>query len=430
MSAMAGGGVRWLYRGLMAALVPVALPLLTVRDRLVGKRRPPWSERLVRRLPSVAAGGLWIQAVSVGEVEIARRLIRALRERAPDLPITVTATTATGLELARSSLAGMAAVAACPLDTIGPVSRFCDQVRPRALILVETELWPEMLSQAGDRGIPVAVVNARLSARSAARYRRVRALLRPLLEPITLVLTRDVDDARRFQSIGVAADRITAVGNIKYDLEADPRPLPWRAAVEVAAGRRPVVVAGSTMEGEEAMVLDALAEVDEPRPLLVLAPRHPERFDAVAELVAARGLALARRSRLDQEPPTADADVFLLDTIGELSRAYALARVAFIGGSLVPTGGHNPLEPLAWGVPVVSGPHVHNFAEVYRLLFEAGAARCVDGPADLAGAIGRWLSDPVAAQAAGSAGEVVVRDNRGATERTASVLLELVDRTP
>jgi 3-deoxy-D-manno-octulosonic-acid transferase len=429
MSAMAGSGARWLYRGLMSAVVPLAVPVLSLRDRMVGKRRPPWSERLMHDDPEVAAGGLWIQAVSVGEVEIARRLVRALRAAAPELPITVTATTATGLELARSSLPDDTPVAACPLDLMGPVSRFLDLVRPRAVVLVETELWPEMLAQAGDRGIPVAVVNARLSARSTARYRRVRALLRPLLAPVTRVLTRGDDDAERFLSLGVAADRITAVGNIKYDLEPDPRPLVWRDAVEAAAGDRAVVVAGSTMDGEEAMVLDALDEL-QPRPFLILAPRHPERFDAVAELAGSRGLSVARRTRVESGPPGPATDVFLLDTIGELSRAYAMARVAFIGGSLVPTGGHNPLEPLAWGVPVLTGPHVHNFDEVYGLLFEAGAARSVEGKDELSAGFRAWLGDADAAMTAGSAGESVVRANRGATERTAAALLELVEPGP
>jgi 3-deoxy-D-manno-octulosonic-acid transferase len=429
MSAMAGSGARWLYRGLMSAVVPLAVPVLSLRDRMVGKRRPPWSERLMHDDPEVAAGGLWIQAVSVGEVEIARRLVRALRAAAPELPITVTATTATGLELARSSLPDDTPVAACPLDLMGPVSRFLDLVRPRAVVLVETELWPEMLGQAGDRGIPVAVVNARLSARSTARYRRVRALLRPLLAPVSRVLTRGGDDAERFLSLGVAADRITAVGNIKYDLEPDPRPLVWRDAVEAAAGDRAVVVAGSTMDGEEAMVLDALDEL-QPRPFLILAPRHPERFDAVAELAGSRGLSVARRTRVESGPPGPATDVFLLDTIGELSRAYAIARVAFIGGSLVPTGGHNPLEPLAWGVPVLTGPHVHNFDEVYGLLFEAGAARSVEGKDELSAGFRAWLGDADAAMTAGSAGESVVRANRGATERTAAALLELVEPGP
>jgi 3-deoxy-D-manno-octulosonic-acid transferase len=429
MSAMAGSGARWLYRGLMSAVVPLAVPVLSLRDRMVGKRRPPWSERLMHDDPEVAAGGLWIQAVSVGEVEIARRLVRALRAAAPELPITVTATTATGLELARSSLPDDVPVAACPLDLMGPVSRFLDLVRPRAVVLVETELWPEMLGQAGDRGIPVAVVNARLSARSTARYRRVRALLRPLLAPVSRVLTRGGDDAERFLSLGVAADRITAVGNIKYDLEPDPRPLVWRDAVEAAAGDRAVVVAGSTMDGEEAMVLDALDEL-QPRPFLILAPRHPERFDAVAELAGSRGLSVARRTRVESGPPGPATDVFLLDTIGELSRAYAMARVAFIGGSLVPTGGHNPLEPLAWGVPVLTGPHVHNFDEVYGLLFEAGAARSVEGKDELSAGFRAWLGDADAAMTAGSAGESVVRANRGATERTAAALLELVEPGP
>ena len=221
-----------------------------------------------------------------------------------------------------------------------------------------------------------------------------------------------------------AAIRVT--GNVKYDLEQDRRPLPWADAVSAAAGDRPVVVAGSTMEGEERTVLDAVARLDAAgrRVLLVVAPRHPERFDEVAGLVADRGLALARRSE-DTAPETC-TEVFLLDTIGELARAYRLASVAFIGGSLAPTGGHNPLEPAVWGVPVLSGPHVHNFTEVYDELTAAGGARLVADGAELHRALELWLDRSQEARAAGAAGRAVVEANRGATAATAEALLELI----
>ena len=418
----------WLYRILLGGLLPVALPALKLRQWMVGKSRPSFRSRLGRWLPELPDGGIWIQAVSVGEVEVARRLVREFEQQAPELPLFLTATTTTGLDLARRALGDKLRVFPCPIDLPGPVARVFDAGRPRLLVLVETELWPEMLHQAGQRGVPVAVVNARLSPASFAGYRRVAGRLRTLLEPLALVLARTETDADRFAALSVPKDRIVVSGNVKYDLEADHRPLAWEDNVRRVADDRPIIVAVSTMEGEEIQVLDALAGLgsDGAAPFLILAPRHPERFDAVARLVADRGLAVARRSGGEAVPP--GTDVFLVDTIGELARAYRLATVAFIGGSLVPTGGHNPLEPAVWGVPVLSGPQVHNFQEVYDEMTDAGGARLVENSAELRVALAAWLDEPAFASAAGSAGREVVERNRGATARTVSALLELVQR--
>jgi 3-deoxy-D-manno-octulosonic-acid transferase len=293
-------------------------------------------------------------------------------------------------------------------------------------VLVETELWPEMLHQARVRAVPVAVVNARLSPTSFTRYRRALPLLRPLLEPLTRVLARDESDAERFVSLGVAAERVKVVGNVKYDLEPDPTPLEWEGRLRSLAGDGAVVVAGSTMEGEEELVVEAVRRLEgvDDRPLLVLAPRHPERFDAVAEMLHRRGITAARRSESGPWPD--DAEVLLLDTIGELGRAYRLGRAAFIGGSLVPTGGHNPLEPAVWGVPVATGPHVFNFREVYAEMTAAGGAVVVEDAGGLAAVLSRWISEPDAARRAGARGRRVVEANRGATERTVTALLEMI----
>ncbi len=420
----------WIYRILMTVLVPIVIPLLALRDRLVGKRRPPWSERFAWRLPDVGAGGLWIHAVSVGEVEVARRLIAELDWETVAGPIVVTSTTATGLALARKNLAERASVLATPIDLPGPVRRVFDAVRPKALILVETELWPEMLHQAGRRGIPVVVVNARLSDASFRRYRRVKGVLQPLLRPLSLILTRDATDAERFRDLGLEDDRVTVGGNVKYDLEADRRPLEWGVEIAVCADGRPVIVAGSTLEGEESLVLDAVDSLgrEERRPLVILAPRHPERFESVAHLVSERGLTLIRRSRLP-EGVRAGIDVFLLDTIGELARSFQYGAVAFIGGSLVPSGGHNPLEPAVWGVPVVSGPWVANFEEVYREMVAAGGVRLVAGAGELGSVLDQWLLAPETARRAGEAGRRVVEENRGATARIAAEILQRLDGT-
>jgi len=307
------------------------------------------------------------------------------------------------------------------------VSRVLETVQPRLEVLVETELWPELLFQAARRDIPVAVANARLSEESFPRYRRVRRLLRPLLEPLTAVLARSDADAGRFAELGVPEGRIRTLGNIKYDLEPSPEPLPWQETVRSWAGGRPVVVAGSTMDGEEGTVLDAVHAVGgSERLFLVLAPRHPERSDSVRRQLEERGIRLALRSALDPAPKR--ADVLLLDTIGELGRAYRLAAAAFIGGSLVPTGGHNPLEPAVWSVPVLTGPHVHNFQEVYDELVAAGGAVVVEDSRSLAGTLGGWLDDDDAARAAGDAALSVVERNRGATARTVDELLTLAGR--
>ncbi len=416
----------WVYRVLVAVVLPFVIPVLKIRQLFTGKSRPRLRDRMGFDLPELPQDGIWIQAVSVGEVELARRLITELRRESPELPLFVTATTATGLDLARRSFGKEVPVFPCPLDLAGPVRRVLEAARPRLLVLVETELWPEMLYQAGRRGIPVAVVNARLSEGSFAGYLRVASPLRSLLAPLALVLARTEADGERFAALGVPADRISVSGNVKYDLEPDERPLEWAEAVRSAAGGRPIVVAGSTMEGEEAQVLDAVAKLraDGAAPFLILAPRHPERFDAVARILGERGLVFSRRSGGEAIPP--GADVFLLDTIGELSRAYRLAQVAFIGGSLAPTGGHNPLEAAAWGVPVLSGPHVHNFLEVYDEMTAAGGARLVADVVELRVAAAVWLDDDKFARAAGAAGREVVETNRGATGRTVTALLELI----
>jgi 3-deoxy-D-manno-octulosonic-acid transferase len=420
----------WLYRAVLWLALPIAIPLLLLRDRLTGKRRPPFSDRLACALPELPDGGVWIHAVSVGEVELARRLIRELTARGRELPLLVTATTATGLELARKTLSAAARVVPAPLDLPGPIGRVLDAARPRLLVLVETELWPELLHQAGRRDIPVAIVNGRLSEGSSAGYRRVRWLLGPLLEPLSKVLVRDRSDAVRFAAIGVSEPKIDVAGNVKYDLEADPTPLEWSDSLARIARGRPVVVAGSTMEGEEAMVLDAVvhAAPSTGPVFVVLAPRHPERFQAVARMLAERGLDFARRSTLADSAHPERCDVLLLDTIGELARVYRHGAVAFIGGSLVPTGGHNPLEAAVWGVPVLSGPHVFNFREVYDEMTAAGAVRLVADAEALADALAAWLTDPPSAAAAGRAGRAVVEANRGATARTADALLALIDR--
>ncbi len=408
----------WLYRAVMSVSLPLTAPYLLVADRRRGKRRPPLAQRLGRKLPPIPAGGVWVQAVSVGEVAVARPLLAELRRRHPGLPLVLSATTATGLAMA--SGAHLADVTLpFPLDLPGPVRRLMDAARPRLVVLVETELWPELLAACGARATPVAVVNARVSDKSFRGYRAARALLRPLLAPITIALAQDDLSARRLAAMGVPAERVRTAGNVKFDATSPPAPSKVADELRRLAGGRPVVVAGSTMPGEDAQVLAAIARL-ETRPFLLLAPRHPERAPEVMQLAAERGYSVTRRTLLSGA--AAGSDVVVLDTVGELASLYQLADIAFIGGSLVPTGGHNPIEPARFAVPVLSGPHVRNFAAVYREFVAEGAARVVHSDAELTEALARWLGAPAEARAAGEAGRALLTRNAGATARIVDTL--------
>jgi 3-deoxy-D-manno-octulosonic-acid transferase len=410
----------WLYRALMAVVLPLLTPFLLVADRRRGKKRPPWAQRLGWRLPAIPRGGIWMQAVSVGEVAVARPVLAELRRRHPGLPLVLSATTSTGLAMATGAQLADVTLP-FPVDVPGPVRRLMGAAAPRLVILVETELWPELLNACGARGIPVALVNARVSDKSFRGYRALRGLLRPLLRPVTLVLAQTDQDAARLCEIGVASDRIRVTGNVKFD--AAPPGAPPRVLEElrgVAAGR-PVLIAGSTMIGEDEEVLDAVQRIPaQRRPLLMLAPRHPERASDVVQLVAARGLPVVRRTLLSEAP--AGCAVVVLDTVGELAALYQVADVAFIGGSLVATGGHNPIEPARFGVPVLTGPHVRNFSSVYHHFISAGAARVVHSAGDLAAALNSWLANREELRAAGEAGQQLLARHAGATARTVDAL--------
>jgi 3-deoxy-D-manno-octulosonic-acid transferase len=410
----------WLYRALMAVSLPVLAPFLFVADRRRGKKRPPWAQRLGRRLPPIPVGGVWVQAVSVGEVAVARPLLAELRRRHPELPIVLSATTSTGLALATG--AHLADVTLpFPVDLPGPVRRLMNAASPRLVVLVETELWPELLAACGVRRIPVGLVNARVSDRSLAGYRAIRSIMRPLLQPVSVALAQSEEDATRLARVGVPTERIRVTGNIKFD--AHPAGAPPRVLDELRrlAGERRVVVAGSTMVGEDEQVVDAIVRLPpEHRPFLLLAPRHPERASAVLQVVAARGLSAVRRTLLAEAPRS--CGVVVLDTVGELAALYRLADIAFIGGSLVPTGGHNPIEPARFGVPVLTGPHVRNFGAVYQHFVSAGAAKVVHSAQELTDALARWLTDAASAHAAGEAGLRLLEQNAGATARTVDAL--------
>jgi 3-deoxy-D-manno-octulosonic-acid transferase len=410
----------WLYRALMVVSLPILAPFLFIADRRRGKKRPPWARRLGRRLPAIPPGGVWVQAVSVGEVAVARPLLAELRRRHPGLPLVLSATTSTGLAMATGAQLADVTLP-FPVDLPGPVRRLLDAADPRVVVLVETELWPELLAACGARGTPVALVNARVSDRSFAGYRAIRWILSPLLRPVTAALAQTEQDAARLAAIGVPAERVRVTGNVKFD--ASPTGPPPRVLEELrrlVAGRR-VVVAGSTMPGEEEQVLEAITRLpEERRPFLLLAPRHPERASEVLQLAGASGLRGIRRTLIGEA--AASCPVVVLDTVGELAALYGLADVAFIGGSLVATGGHNPIEPARFAVPVLTGPHVRNFSAVYRSFVAAGAARVVRSAEELAEELAEWLDDAPRARAAGEAGLRLLERNAGATARTVDEL--------
>ena len=416
-----------LYRALFSLALAAYAPLACLRAAAGGRRLGDIRGRLGRRPYPDLSGGIWIHAVSVGELGVARNLLRALRRRLPGCRAGISVTTAAGHELAESTLSSEASIFAFPFDLAGPVERALTQVRPALVLVSETELWPLFLERAGRHGIPVALVNGRISRRSFGRYRLIRGWLTKALSPIALFAMQSAEDARRIEALGVPPGRIRDLGNIKYDL---PPAAPFADAERLGRGAagRPVLVAGSTGEGEESLVLDAWGRLPN-RPLLVLAPRRPERFDEVAHLVENRGLRLLRRSvPASRLPPPASPpfDVYLLDSIGELASVYRGAVLAFIGGSLVSTGGQNPIEAWAAGVPVVTGPHMENFRDVAAQGEALGILRRAADPDALAGEIAGALDQPAETQRRGQEAARFVAASRGAAEATAEAVLALV----
>jgi len=374
---------------------------------------------------------LWIQAVSVGEVHLAGTLVEAL-SAATSAPIVISSTTPAG-RAAAVSLASRAVrvqgVFHFPIDWPPFVRRTLDAVRPSALLCLETEIWPGLLRECGRRGVKVAILNGRISPRSSARYRRFGGLFRGALATVGLACMQSEDDARRAREIGVPEDSVVVTGSMKFDAAAGAAPPPEGL---VPSGVRHVLVAGSTSPGEEEIVLDAFEALSKSGRhatnglYLILAPRHRERFDEVDRLLARRGLAHARRSS-EGTAPSPSGPVLLLDTIGELAAVYGLATAAFIGGSLVPRGGQNPIEAAARGVPVALGPHTENFSSVAEAMVAAGAAFRVRDAATLAEVWGRLLSDDALRRRAGQAGRALVETHRGATGRMLRRLIPFLD---
>ena len=373
---------------------------------------------------------IWLHAVSVGEVLAVSRLVGELDRAFAGNRLVISTTTRAGQELAAQRF-GAERVFYCPLDLPWAVRAYLNALRPALLILAETEFWPNLLSGCYRRGIPVAVVNGRISDRSWPRYRRLRWLWRPFLGRLNRVLAQSAMDGERLTAVGCRAERVTVAGNLKFDVRAASEAEATRELRKRARGLR-LVVAGSTLDGEETALLEVwprLLEGD-PRLAMVLAPRHPERFAAVAALLEKSGIRWARRSDWRTEPegerkPLSLGQVVLLDTIGELASVYSLAAVAFVGGSVVPAGGHNPLEPAQFGVPIVMGPHYANFRGITDDLIAQDAVRIATRE-ELAGVLIDLLRDTAAAAAMGERAKRVFDQQAGATGRCVESLRELL----
>jgi 3-deoxy-D-manno-octulosonic-acid transferase len=410
-------------------LLGLIKPLYVMRLWWRGRREPLYRHAIAERLGAYrgapSQGWVWVHAVSLGETRAATALIHALRRLRPGMRLLLTHGTATGREAGADLLRPGDQQVWLPYDTPRVVRRFFAQFRPAVGILMETEIWPNLLLGARASRVPMVVANARLSAKSRMRGQRVDAVLRPAVESIALVLAQSEDDARRVRESG-AADVIVS-GNLKFDMTPDPALLARGRAWHAALGRD-VVLAAVFREGEEAMLLDAWLLLPQPRPLLVIVPRHPQRFDEVAALVRNAGLSLARRSEWGDEPPdeARAADVWLGDSMGEMPLYYACAQVALLGGSFAPLGGQNLIEAAACGCPVVMGPHTFNFADAARLSIAAGAAlRVADMDEGVRTAVALLLPDRQHTMADGA--RAFADQHGGAAERMAERIVGLMD---
>lgn len=422
------------YSALLAAVLVVGAPWWLVRMATSGRYRAG----LAGRLGKIPAGMaefvtgrrvIWLHAVSVGEVMAATELVRELRRQMPDWVIAISTTTETGQRLARERFGNHSPVFYMPLDFAMVIRRYLRVMQPQLVVLMESELWPNLIDVCASQAIPVAVVNGRVSDRSLPRYLRLKRLWRPILKRLALVLAQSEENGSRFVQIGAPAESVRVTGNLKYDVKAaETTPMTVRLR-EILPDTARIVVAGSTLEGEEKMLLDQWPRVLEEHPdaVLILAPRRPERFSAVAELAPPAGFDLLRASELAPGDKQRSGGIILLDTIGDLASVYALGRVAFIGGSLVPMGGHNPLEPARFGVPVLMGRSSENFREIVDAMRSAEAIRIVE-PSGLGEALSELLGDEDKARRMGERGREVFLAQAGATTRTVECLLALLKR--
>ena len=423
--------MRLVYLILSYVLAPLVIPILIWKGLSNREYWDRWEERFGFGRTRTDEPAIWIHAVSVGEVTAASSLVRDLKEKYPQSPIVVTTVTPTGAQRLHDMFGDEVIHSYIPYDMPGAVSRFFDRFRPRLAIIMETELWPNLYTECGRRKVPLVLANARISPRSVSRYRRFFTVFKATLSHGIVIAAQSERDAERFLSLGAGSRRTRVVGNIKFDLDI-PRAVD-RNGIEFRSRQakdRPVWIAASTHPGEEEKVIAAHRRIQEflPDALLILVPRHPKRFDAVAQLLTKRGFSYISRSsgkRCD-----ADTEVFLGDTLGELTMFYAASDIAFVGGSLVPIGGHNLLEPAALGIPVLTGSNNFNAQDIVDLLQEAGVAQVINSPRQLADEIVTCFRDPAGRSRRGQRGREIVAENRGALARLLKLVYPLLDGPP
>jgi 3-deoxy-D-manno-octulosonic-acid transferase len=423
--------LRYLY----SLLTYIAAPLFSVVLLLRGLRDRTYWHNFGERFgfgPALEKPCIWVHAVSVGEVQAAAALVNTLRERYPDIPLVVTTFTPTGAGRARALFKDRAQVRYLPFDLPGAVRRFFKRIRPRIAVIFETELWPNLYHQCGRRRVPLVLASARLSARSVDRYGRLGALFRETLAQGVVVAAQGEADASRFRALGSDPSNTHVTGNLKFDFSV-PADIAerGRALRDYYAPGRLVWVAGSTHGGgEEEALLEAqkLIRGRQPRTLLVMAPRHPNRFGEVAAQLVSRGVRFIRRSQTPAAGAIAEAEVMLLDSLGELLDFYAASDVAFVGGSLVPIGGHNLLEPAALGLPIITGPNNSNSADAARALIGNGAVQVVHNPQELADKVVTLLAEPETRARTGAAGRAFVEANKGALQKLLGLVVPLLEQ--
>jgi 3-deoxy-D-manno-octulosonic-acid transferase len=427
------------YRLLTTLGSPVLVPVVWVHHRLHGDDFQRFFQRMGMYPRAVAGvlGGrprIWIHAVSVGEVGVAAAVAKSLRKQCPHGSIALSTLREQGLARARELLGPGTPCFFAPLDFVGPTRKALRTIRPDILVLLETELWPNLIVEARRMGARVVIVNGRISGRSIRRYRKVRSLMRYTLSQVDAFSMISLQDAQRIQSLGAPADRIAVNGNAKFDCpdpQVDTGTAQWAARLYGAGASVPVFVAGSSRHPEEQLILDAFAKIRSIHPdtILIIAPRHIERAAQIAQWVAARGLDCQMRTMLDGELQTRSAPVVILDTIGELSATYSIASMVFCGGSLVPKGGQNIMEPAMWGKPVCYGPSMEDFAEARRVIEASGGGVTVRNAEEMASTAIQWLKDPEKAAAAGRAARQAILPHRGAAEKHADTIARLLRNT-
>lgn len=419
---------RLIYSLLFLLLLPVILIRLFQR----GRKAPEYKARIKERFgfftkPVLHQRPIWVHAVSVGETIAIAPMVKALKQQYPNTPIVMTCTTPTGSQRIKAIFGEGVFHVYAPYDEYTCVKRFYNKINPKLAIFVETEVWPNMVLEAKNRNIPTVLANARMSAKSAKGYAKLSWITRPVFAGLTQVMAQSANDGERLLSLGVKKNRLNVTGSIKFDIEISDsirtQATELKKAYQGANGNpRPIWIAASTHQGEDALLLQAHKQVliQHSNALLILVPRHPERFDSVFKLIKEQGFDGVRRTQ--NQAPLSNQQVLLADTMGEMMCLLGTADIAFVGGSLVPTGGHNMLEPAAWGLPVITGPHRFNFQVISDLLIDANNLVVKETPQAIAEQINTWMNDEALRTSTGQAGRAVVEQNRGALGRQLQAL--------